>query len=72
MKELVNNMNIQQLTYLAPAIRLVSGLEMAGYREALLESLQDDRVNEPESKALAEEYNLALDIYSLCFEPVIN
>ena len=72
MRELVNNMNLAQLTILSPAMRLALGFEMAAYREKLVESLQDDNVNLPESRRIAEDYNVVLEVYSLAFEPAIQ
>lgn len=65
-------MTVEEMKHLVPAIRLVTGLEMAAYREKVLESMQEDKKNLPESKKLAEEYNTALDIFALYFPEVIQ
>jgi hypothetical protein len=65
-------MTLEQLTILTPAIRLINGFEMAAYRMALLQSLEDDTVNTEESKVLAHEYDKILEFYSMAFKPVIQ
>lgn len=60
-------MTVEEMQFLAPVIRLVTGLEMAAYREKVLDSLSPDRADLPESKAIAAEYNTALDIFALYF-----
>ena len=72
MRELINNMNLAQLNLINPAMRLALGFEMAAYREKLVESLEEDRVNLPESRRIAEDYNIILEVYSLAFDPTPN
>jgi hypothetical protein len=65
-------MTLEQLTILTPALRLISGFEMAAYREALLQSLEDGSVSSEESQIIAHEYNKTLEFYSMSFKPVIQ
>jgi hypothetical protein len=65
-------MTLEQLTILTPALRLISGLEMAAYREALLQSLEGDNMMTEESKIIAHEYDKTLEFYSMSFKPVIQ
>jgi len=65
-------MTLEQMTIFTPALRLISGLEMAAYREALLQSLEDDNVSSEESQIIAHEYNKTLEFYSMSFKPVIQ
>jgi hypothetical protein len=65
-------MTLEQMKIYTPAIRLISGLEMAGYRLALLESLDDDNVSAEESKAIAHEYDRVLEFYCMGFRPEIQ
>ena len=51
-------MTLEQLKIYTPAIRLINGFEMAGYRIALTESLSEDTVSTEESKILAHEYRI--------------
>jgi hypothetical protein len=45
---------------------------MAAYREALLQSLEDENVMTEESKIIAHEYDKTLEFYSMSFKPVIQ
>jgi hypothetical protein len=65
-------MTLEQLTIFTPALRLIGGFEMAAYREALLQSLEDDSVSSEESQIIAHEYNKTLEFYSMSFKPVIQ
>lgn len=66
------HMTLEEKKHLEPAIRLATGFEMAAYREMVIESMQEDKKNLPESKKLAEEYNIALDIFALYFSEDIQ
>jgi hypothetical protein len=64
-------MTIEQLKIYTPAIRLINGFEMAAYRMALTDSLDEDNVSSEESKIMAHEYNKMLEFYCMAFRPEI-
>lgn len=65
-------MTIEQLKIYTPAIRLINGFEMAAYRMALTDSLDEDNVSSEESKIMAHEYNKMLEFYCMAFRPEIT
>jgi hypothetical protein len=65
-------MTLEQMKIYTPAIRLISGFEMAAYRLALLESLDDDNMSSEESKMVAHEYDKVLEFYCMGFRPEIQ
>lgn len=65
-------MTLEQLHILTPAIRLLNGFEMAAYRVALTQSLDEDTVSGEESKIVAHEYNKVLEFYCMGFRPEIT
>lgn len=65
-------MTIDQLKIYTPAIRLINGFEMAAYRMALTDSLDEDNVSSEESKIMAHEYNKMLEFYCMAFHPEIT
>lgn len=64
-------MTLEQLKIYTPAIRLINGFEMAAYRMALADSLDEDSVSSEESKIMAHEYNKVLEFYCMAFRPEI-
>lgn len=64
-------MTLEQLKIYTPAIRLINGFEMAAYRMALTDSLDEDNVSSEESKIMAHEYNKMLEFYCMAFRPEI-
>ncbi len=65
-------MTLEQMKIYTPAIRLISGFEMTGYRLALLESLEDENMSSEESKMVAHEYDRVLEFYCMGFRPEIQ
>lgn len=65
-------MTLEQLKIYTPAIRLINGFEMAAYRMALTDSLDEDTVSSDESKILAHEYDKVLEFYCMAFRPEIT
>lgn len=65
-------MTLEQLKIYTPAIRLINGFEMAAYRVALTQSLDEDTVSNEESKILAHEYDKVLEFYCMAFRPEIT
>lgn len=57
---------------LETAARLALGFEITAFREAMLDSLTDENVDKPESKKIASDWDLALDIYCLNFPEDIH
>ncbi len=61
-------LSIEQLKLLSPVIRLVSGIEMAGYRQKMFDILEiDANLEWEESRDFAHECDTALDIFCLYF-----
>ena len=67
----MENMTASQIEFLLPAIRLVNGFEMAAYRDALVDSLKEENVNEPDSIMIAEEYHQILNYYTMSAKTVL-
>lgn len=65
-------MTKEDIYSLAPIIRLCSGLSMAAYGELLDKYREDTQITDDQYLAFNNEYDLALDIFCLNFEPAIN
>jgi hypothetical protein len=67
----MENMTASQIEILLPAIRLVNGFEMAAYRDALVDSLKEENMNEPDSIAVAEQYHQILNYYTMSVKVIL-